>query len=122
MYRDRELIVEIEKDDYNQSENNQGLWGVRTPRTTPFLCVPQIEDDPRENPANRSYDSDEDIRLSESDCEESEESADVIDNIPVNPNVYVARDGNEWIPYNSNVPGRFRCFPTKRLSNKLRET
>ncbi|GFX58234.1 hypothetical protein TNCV_4049921 [Trichonephila clavipes] len=28
--------------------------------------------------------SDEDIRLSESDCEESEENADIIDNIPEN--------------------------------------
>ncbi|GFX11638.1 uncharacterized protein TNCV_5142131 [Trichonephila clavipes] len=30
----------------------------------------------------------EDMRLSESDCKESEESADVIDNIPVNPDTY----------------------------------
>ncbi|GFX56602.1 uncharacterized protein TNCV_3954291 [Trichonephila clavipes] len=35
--------------------------------------------------------SDEDIRLSESDCEKSEESADVIDTIPVNPDIYVSR-------------------------------
>ncbi|GFT16488.1 uncharacterized protein TNCV_281251 [Trichonephila clavipes] len=51
--------------------------------------------------------SDEDARLSESDSEESEESADVIDNIPVNPAIYVARDATEWISHNSNVPGRF---------------
>ncbi|GFY18895.1 transposable element Tcb2 transposase [Trichonephila clavipes] len=51
--------------------------------------------------------SDEDIKVNENDCEESEESADVIDNIPVNPNIYVTRDGTEWIPYNINVPGRF---------------
>ncbi|GFV87019.1 uncharacterized protein TNCV_5112371 [Trichonephila clavipes] len=44
----------------------------------------------------RSYlDSDEDIRLSESDCEESEESADEIDDIPVNPDIYVIRNGTE---------------------------
>ncbi|GFX26265.1 hypothetical protein TNCV_948651 [Trichonephila clavipes] len=53
-------------------------------------------------------DSDEDISLSESDCKESEERADVIENISVNPNVYVARDGVEWISHNSNVPGRLR--------------
>ncbi|GFW95498.1 hypothetical protein TNCV_1721992 [Trichonephila clavipes] len=40
-------------------------------------------------------DSDEDLRLSESDCEESGGSADVIDNIPVNPDVYISRDGTE---------------------------
>ncbi|GFW08618.1 histone-lysine N-methyltransferase SETMAR [Trichonephila clavipes] len=37
------------------------------------------------------FDSDEDIRLSESDYEEFEESADKIDNIPVNPDIYVER-------------------------------
>ncbi|GFV98548.1 uncharacterized protein TNCV_4848771 [Trichonephila clavipes] len=37
-----------------------------------------------------NLDFNEDIRLSESDCEESEESADIIDNIPVNPDIYVA--------------------------------
>ncbi|PRD21702.1 UNVERIFIED_CONTAM: hypothetical protein NCL1_51054 [Trichonephila clavipes] len=51
--------------------------------------------------------SDEDIRLNESNCEESEESADVIDIIPINPDIYASRDGTEWIPHNSNVPGRF---------------
>ncbi|GFW17863.1 uncharacterized protein TNCV_1134631 [Trichonephila clavipes] len=35
-------------------------------------------------------DSDEDIRLNERECKESEERADVIDNIPVNPDIYVA--------------------------------
>ncbi|GFW18394.1 uncharacterized protein TNCV_1184221 [Trichonephila clavipes] len=54
-----------------------------------------------------SSDSDEDIRLNESNCEESEESADVIDIIPINPDIYASRDGTEWIPHNSNVPGRF---------------
>ncbi|GFW98235.1 uncharacterized protein TNCV_331871 [Trichonephila clavipes] len=38
---------------------------------------------------------------------ENEESADVIDNIPVYPDMYVARDGTEWIPHNNNVPSRF---------------
>ncbi|GFW05024.1 hypothetical protein TNCV_598181 [Trichonephila clavipes] len=36
-----------------------------------------------------NLDSDEDMRLSENDCEESTESVDVIDNIPVNPDIYV---------------------------------
>ncbi|GFU91042.1 hypothetical protein TNCV_4923731 [Trichonephila clavipes] len=35
-------------------------------------------------------DSVEDIRLSESDCEEFEVSADEINNIPVNPDVYMS--------------------------------
>ncbi|GFX52109.1 hypothetical protein TNCV_981461 [Trichonephila clavipes] len=51
--------------------------------------------------------SDENIRLNESDCEESEKRADVIDNIPVNPDIYVARDGTECVTPNRNVPGRF---------------
>ncbi|GFX66947.1 hypothetical protein TNCV_4180721 [Trichonephila clavipes] len=34
-----------------------------------------------------NLDSDESIRLHEGDCKESEESADVIDNIPINPDV-----------------------------------
>ncbi|GFV02512.1 hypothetical protein TNCV_3438271 [Trichonephila clavipes] len=52
-------------------------------------------------------DSEEDITLYERDCEESEESADVNDNIPVNPDIYVARDGTEWIPHTSNDSVRF---------------
>ncbi|GFT48257.1 hypothetical protein TNCV_4708301 [Trichonephila clavipes] len=51
--------------------------------------------------------SDKDIILSERVYEESDESADVINNIPVNPVIYVARDGTEWILYISNVSGRF---------------
>ncbi|GFY21033.1 hypothetical protein TNCV_3990771 [Trichonephila clavipes] len=43
------------------------------------------------------------LLLSESNCEESEESEDVI---PVNPDIDVSRDGTEWIPHNCNVPGR----------------
>ncbi|GFV82040.1 hypothetical protein TNCV_3152381 [Trichonephila clavipes] len=39
----------------------------------------------------------------ESNCNESEESADAIDNIPVNPGIYVARDVTEWIQHNINV-------------------
>ncbi|GFW64620.1 uncharacterized protein TNCV_700261 [Trichonephila clavipes] len=66
-----------------------------------------------------SLDCDEDIRLRESDCEESEKSTDRIDNIPVNPDIYFARDDTEWIPHNSNV---FVRFATKQRSNKLRET
>ncbi|GFX07045.1 uncharacterized protein TNCV_1556481 [Trichonephila clavipes] len=49
----------------------------------------------------------EEIRLNGIDCEEFEESADVIDNISVNPDIYVVRDDKEWIPHYSNVPGRF---------------
>ncbi|GFX60778.1 hypothetical protein TNCV_4977541 [Trichonephila clavipes] len=44
---------------------------------------------------NKILDSDDDICLFESDCEESEEGADEIDNIPVNPDTYGARDGTE---------------------------
>ncbi|GFX74519.1 hypothetical protein TNCV_3214061 [Trichonephila clavipes] len=39
-----------------------------------------------------NLDSDEDIMLSENDCEESEENADGIDNIPVNSGIYVSGD------------------------------
>ncbi|GFW64348.1 hypothetical protein TNCV_273721 [Trichonephila clavipes] len=38
------------------------------------------------------YSDDEDARLNKSDCEISEEMADEIENIPINPNLYVARD------------------------------
>ncbi|GFW78143.1 uncharacterized protein TNCV_136121 [Trichonephila clavipes] len=58
-------------------------------------------------------DSDEDIRLRESDCEESEERANIMDNIPVHPDKYIARDDTEWIAHNSNVPGR---MPRKFLT------
>ncbi|GFV94732.1 uncharacterized protein TNCV_3864551 [Trichonephila clavipes] len=61
----------------------------------------------------------EDIRLKESDCEESEENGDIIDNIPVSPDIYVARDGTEWIPYNSNVPGRLATRNALRQSSNL---
>ncbi|GFW48794.1 uncharacterized protein TNCV_4243741 [Trichonephila clavipes] len=54
-----------------------------------------------------NLDSDEDIRSNESDCEESEESVDVIDSIPVNLDKYISRDKTEWIPHNSKLPGRF---------------
>ncbi|GFW37501.1 uncharacterized protein TNCV_861081 [Trichonephila clavipes] len=64
-----------------------------------------------------NLDSDEDIRLSESDYEESEESADIIDNIPVNPDTYIARDGTEWTPHNSNAPGRFAARNILRQSS-----
>ncbi|GFV58887.1 hypothetical protein TNCV_1825951 [Trichonephila clavipes] len=45
-----------------------------------------------------NLDSDEGIRLSESDFEKLEERADVIDNSPVILDIFVARDGTEW-PY-----------------------
>ncbi|GFY28235.1 hypothetical protein TNCV_4395691 [Trichonephila clavipes] len=37
----------------------------------------------------------------------AKQRADVIDNIPVNSERYVATDGTDWIPHNSNVPGIF---------------
>lgn len=40
-------------------------------------------------------------------CKKSEESADEIDTIPVNPDICVARDGTEWMLQNGNVPDRF---------------
>ncbi|GFW73484.1 hypothetical protein TNCV_2801481 [Trichonephila clavipes] len=52
-------------------------------------------------------DSDENIRLDESDCEESEGIADIIDNIPVIPGICIARDDTEWISNNNNAPERF---------------
>ncbi|GFT28574.1 uncharacterized protein TNCV_429681 [Trichonephila clavipes] len=64
----------------------------------------------------RGY-SDEDIRLSETDYEESEEKTDIIDYIPVNPVTYIARDSTEWIPNNSNVPGRFAIRNVLRQSS-----
>ncbi|GFU36250.1 hypothetical protein TNCV_558961 [Trichonephila clavipes] len=48
----------------------------------------------------KRLDSDEDIRLSKSDCGEFEKSAEEIDNISVNPEIYVARDGTKWILHN----------------------
>ncbi|GFW34783.1 hypothetical protein TNCV_954111 [Trichonephila clavipes] len=50
-----------------------------------------------------TLDSDEDISLRESDYEESEESADKIDNNSVNPDICVTKDGTEWIPHNVPV-------------------
>ncbi|GFW92849.1 uncharacterized protein TNCV_1736421 [Trichonephila clavipes] len=49
----------------------------------------------------------EDVRLSESDCKEYKEKTNIIDYIPVNPDIYIARDDTEGIPHNSNAPGRF---------------
>ncbi|GFT99751.1 hypothetical protein TNCV_1141231 [Trichonephila clavipes] len=66
-----------------------------------------------------SDDSDEDTRFSESYCEESEESACIIDNISINSDIHIAREGTEWIQHNSNVPDR---FATKQWSDKLHET
>ncbi|GFX37732.1 uncharacterized protein TNCV_3115831 [Trichonephila clavipes] len=59
--------------------------------------------------------SDGGIRFSESDCE-SEERADEIDNIPVNPYIYVARDGTEWKPHNNDLPDRFATRNVLRQS------
>ncbi|GFW85881.1 uncharacterized protein TNCV_1623251 [Trichonephila clavipes] len=62
-------------------------------------------------------DSDEDIILSESDCEETEEKTDIIDAIPVNSEIYIAKVSIEWIPYNSNVPERFATRNVLRQSS-----
>ncbi|GFY17490.1 hypothetical protein TNCV_3518451 [Trichonephila clavipes] len=43
------------------------------------------------DPVPIDSDSDEDMKLNESDCEESEESENVIDNTPVNPDTYIYR-------------------------------
>ncbi|GFV66193.1 transposable element Tcb2 transposase [Trichonephila clavipes] len=61
--------------------------------------------------------SDEDIRLSESDCEEFEESTDIIDIISENPDVYIARDGTDWTPHNTSVSGRFETRNVLRQSS-----
>ncbi|GFV59160.1 uncharacterized protein TNCV_2339011 [Trichonephila clavipes] len=66
--------------------------------------------------SSSNLDSNKGIRFSKSDCEESEETADVIDNTPVNPDTYVTRDGTECVPHNSTVPD---IFATR---NVLRES
>ncbi|GFT05597.1 hypothetical protein TNCV_1044661 [Trichonephila clavipes] len=80
------------------------------------IGIPKWQDDGQLPWSNLDFDGD---TLSESGCEESEESVNVIDNIPVNPDIYVSKDDTEWIPYNNKAPGR---FVTKQWSNKLRET
>ncbi|GFX22865.1 uncharacterized protein TNCV_2606071 [Trichonephila clavipes] len=54
-----------------------------------------------------NLDSDEDIRLSECDCEESKEIADKIDNIPVNPDIHVVWDNTKRIRNNSTITVEF---------------
>ncbi|GFV81824.1 hypothetical protein TNCV_1057131 [Trichonephila clavipes] len=51
-----------------------------------------------------NLDSDEYIRLSESDCKASKRADE---NIPVNLDIYAARESTEWITHDSNAPGRF---------------
>ncbi|GFT05687.1 hypothetical protein TNCV_1045441 [Trichonephila clavipes] len=70
----------------------------------PLREISEIESDCGELPCS-NLDSDKDIRLSESDCEESAKIADIIDNIPVNLDLYVSRNGTKWIPHNCNVLG-----------------
>ncbi|GFV66366.1 hypothetical protein TNCV_1478301 [Trichonephila clavipes] len=50
-----------------------------------------------------NLDYNEGIRLSESDCEESEESAHEIDSFPVNLDIYVSKHDT----HNINLPGIF---------------
>ncbi|GFU72105.1 hypothetical protein TNCV_3858771 [Trichonephila clavipes] len=66
--------------------------------------------------------SDEDIKLSESDCDKSEEKSDVIDNIPVYPDIYVVRDGAEVITHNSIVPSRFATAVVQQASRNVTPT
>ncbi|GFT28456.1 hypothetical protein TNCV_428711 [Trichonephila clavipes] len=48
---------------------------------------------------------DEDIKLNESDGEESEESTDIIDNIPVNPDMYVT--GKAFYRMTNEKPAKY---------------
>ncbi|GFU37768.1 transposable element Tcb2 transposase [Trichonephila clavipes] len=47
---------------------------------------------------------DEDIIFSEINCKESDEKTDITDYIPVNPDIYMDKDGTELIPHYSKVP------------------
>ncbi|GFX93893.1 uncharacterized protein TNCV_3412561 [Trichonephila clavipes] len=67
---------------------------------------------------NSSLNSDEDIRLSESDCEESEKKSDEIDNVPVHSDIYAVRDSLKRILHNSNAPGRFATRNVLRQSSR----
>ncbi|GFW38446.1 hypothetical protein TNCV_1332991 [Trichonephila clavipes] len=61
--------------------------------------------------------SDEGQRLSDSHCKESEGSADEIDHIPVNSDIYGARDGTEGIPHSGKVLDRFAIRNVFRQSS-----
>ncbi|GFU79963.1 hypothetical protein TNCV_578431 [Trichonephila clavipes] len=37
----------------------------------------------------------------------------------INPDIFVARDGTDWIPHNSNVPGKFATQNVLRQSSGL---
>ncbi|GFS63349.1 hypothetical protein TNCV_2308811 [Trichonephila clavipes] len=73
-------------------------WTVLSPDLSPSehiwdhfgreVAIPRNESDGRKL-SSSNLDSDEDIRLREGDCEESEESAGEVDNIPVNPYMYL---------------------------------
>ncbi|GFV24913.1 hypothetical protein TNCV_883791 [Trichonephila clavipes] len=97
--------------EFSRSDGLMQRLSVSSYGTTPSVCIVCmkrfIPDLVKSECLSKYPDSDEDVRLNESDCEESEESADVIDNISVNSDIYVAKDGIEGIPHNSNVPGRF---------------
>ncbi|GFU71007.1 hypothetical protein TNCV_4487701 [Trichonephila clavipes] len=88
------------------------------------LCPVVIANLPRELFENKSNGgelscsnsgSDKDIRLSENDHEGTDKSADEIGNIPVNPNINVARDCTESIAQNSSVPGGLAIRNVSRL-------
>ncbi|GFV30927.1 hypothetical protein TNCV_4013611 [Trichonephila clavipes] len=61
-------------------------------------------------------DSDEDISLNERDYEDSEESVELIENIPINSDKYITSDSTKLVPHNSNVPGRFATLNVLRRS------
>ncbi|GFX74957.1 uncharacterized protein TNCV_1845291 [Trichonephila clavipes] len=136
MLNDEEIVISVQKesdpiDDDNNNESSKGLsnadafsaletameWYEQQSECCPtqLLLLKRIRDlaakkwcSMVQRTLNEYFfhnkESDEDIRLSES---ESKESADEIDNISVNTDIYVTRNGTEWIPHNSNVPGRF---------------
>ncbi|GFY32324.1 hypothetical protein TNCV_3558321 [Trichonephila clavipes] len=59
-------------------------------------------------------DSDEEIRVK---MTAKNLKSDVIENILENPDIYVAMNGTEWVPYKSNEPGRFATRNVLRQSS-----
>ncbi|GFV97560.1 uncharacterized protein TNCV_2040681 [Trichonephila clavipes] len=91
-----------------QREDVSALDRFNVHRCVPFRSRGQLSENESDGGELfcSSFDSDE-RRLRENTVNESEESADEIDNIPVNPGVYVSRVNTEWLHHNSSVPGRF---------------
>ncbi|GFT65063.1 hypothetical protein TNCV_2610941 [Trichonephila clavipes] len=66
-----------------------------------------------------NLDSDEDIKLSESDCEEYKEIGNEIDTIPVNPDIYIVLDESRSFfrvhtGYFSNIP---KCIKAEFIAS-----